>query len=822
MGGKVKGKHRLDKYYRLAKERGFRSRASYKLLQLDEKHKFLSSSRAVLDLCAAPGGWMQVAVEKAPVGSLVLGIDLVPIAPMRGAVAIQQDITRTECRSKIKQVMETHGAKAFDLVLHDGSPNVGGAWAQEAMTQNALVIDSVKLATEFLKPKGNFVTKVFRSRDYNAVQYCLGQLFEKVEVFKPPASRSASAETYLLGLKYKAPGKIDPRLLDYRYLFKEAAEPTKKVVDVLSTSKQKRNRDGYEDGESILRKVASAADFIWSETPLDVLGTVTSITFDDQASLPLKEHELTTEEIKILCDDLPVLGKNDFKSILKWRMQIRKALTPEKKESTIKEPDVGKKDEDNEDEDSKGDKQMNEMEDLLDRKKKHAKKLIAKRRAKDKTRKATGSQMDVIEDGYVDHELFSLSAIKGKKDLMAVDNDEDDNGNAHDSETEDPTERASDDSEDSDIDSDEERQRYTEQMEVMFDEAYDRYMEKKEGSAKQRKRARQAHAEKLEEGDRDEEMKFDYDSDMEEVKDEANPLMVPLDDGETQTQEEIANQWFSQEIFAEAVEEGDLGKYDSEDEALIKKQSKIPSKPAKSKQKAKASMLPDQSLPNSSKKEDDFEIVPTAATDSDSDSSSDDDDVHAKAEILACAKKMLRKKQREEMLDDAYNKYMFHDEGLPKWFLDDEKQHRQPMKPVTKEEINAMKAQFKVIDARPAKKVAEAKARKKRAAQKRLEKVRKKANLISDTADISDRSKDKMIDKLYKKAAEPRKPKKELVVSKKGVGVKVGKGQKRVDRRMKKDSRKRGAGKPGRNGKRPTGRSAQKGKPTGKRGTKPG
>lgn len=158
--GKVKGKHRLDKYYRLAKERGFRSRASYKLLQLDEKHKFLHSSRSVLDLCAAPGGWMQVAVEKVPVGSLVLGIDLVPIAAVRGAVAIQQDITRTECRSKIKQVMEKHGVKAFDLVLHDGSPNVGGAWAQEAMTQNALVIDSVKLATEFLKPKGNFVTKV--------------------------------------------------------------------------------------------------------------------------------------------------------------------------------------------------------------------------------------------------------------------------------------------------------------------------------------------------------------------------------------------------------------------------------------------------------------------------------------------------------------------------------------------------------------------------------------------------------------------------------------------------------------------------------------
>ncbi|KAL1202891.1 hypothetical protein V5N11_015145 [Cardamine amara subsp. amara] len=821
--GKVKGKHRLDKFYRLAKERGFRSRASYKLLQIDAKFSLLNSAHAVLDLCAAPGGWMQVAVEKVPVGSLVLGIDLVPIAPIRGCVTLQQDITRTECRSKIKQVMEQHGVKAFNLVLHDGSPNVGGAWAQEAVTQNALVIDSVKLATQFLAPKGNLITKVFRSRDYTSVQWCIKELFNNVEVFKPPASRSASAETYIVGLGYKAPGKIDPRILDYRDLFKETADPTRKVFDVLGKkTQQKRSREGYEDGESVLRKVVSAADFIWSEKPLEILGTVTSISFDDEASLPLKEHDLTTDEIKILCDDLPVLGKNDFKYILKWRMQLRKALTPEKKEITKKEPDVVEEDEENDD-----DKLLNELEELtntVDRKKKQAKKLLAKRRAKDKTRKATGPQMDILEDEYVDHDLFSLSAIKGKKDLMAVDNDEDDNGNADDSENEDRGEGASDDSKDSDMDSDEERQRYTEQMEEIFDETYKRYMEKKEGSAKQRKRARQAHAEKLEDGDGDEEMKLDYDSDLNEEKDEANPLVVPLDDGDVQTKEEISNQWFSQDIFAEAVEEGDLGKDGSEDKTPIEKKSKNLSKLDKSKQKeSKASVLSDQSLPKSSKKDEDFEVVPAPATDSDSDSSSDDD-VHTKAEILACAKKMLRKKQREEMLDDAYNKYMHDDEGLPKWFLDDEKQHRQPMKPITKEEVNAMKAQFREINARPAKKVAEAKARKKRAAQKRLEKVRKKANIISDTADIADRSKDKMIDKLYKKAAEPRKPKKELVVSKKGVGVKVGKGQKRVDRRMKSDARKRGGGKPGRNGQKPTGKKGEKGKrPAGKpRGRKPG
>lgn len=103
---------------------------------------------------------MQVCVERVPVGSLVVGVDLDPIRPVRGAVSLQEDITDPKCRAAVKRVMAENGCQAFDLVLHDGSPNVGGAWAKEATSQNALVIDSVKLATELLAPKGNFVTKV--------------------------------------------------------------------------------------------------------------------------------------------------------------------------------------------------------------------------------------------------------------------------------------------------------------------------------------------------------------------------------------------------------------------------------------------------------------------------------------------------------------------------------------------------------------------------------------------------------------------------------------------------------------------------------------
>ncbi|KAB5541453.1 hypothetical protein DKX38_014427 [Salix brachista] len=802
--GKVKGKHRLDKFYKLAKEHGYRSRASWKLIQLDTKFRFLHSSRAVLDLCAAPGGWMQVAVQRVPVGSLVLGIDLVKIAPLRGAVSIEQDITKPECKAKIKKIMGDNGVRAFDLVLHDGSPNIGGAWSQEAMTQNSLVIDSVRLATQFLAPKGTFVTKVFRSQDYSSVIYCLNQLFEKVEVDKPAASRSASAEIFVLGLRYKAPAKIDPRLLDVKHLFQGSVEPQRKVVDVLRGTKQKRHRDGYEDGESIIRKVSSAADFVWSDNPLEILGSVTSIAFDDEASLPLRDSALTTEEVKYLCDDLRVLGKQDFKHLLKWRMQIRKALSSSQKASPTIEKDG--KDEKEDDED---DRLLNEMEELtsaMERKKKREKKLLSKRRAKDKVRKATGGmQIDATADGYTDLELFSLSSIKGKKDLVAVDAADYDheNGGLRDGENEETDEDTQEHSP-SDVDSDEEHRRFDEQMEEILDQAYERFVIKREGSTKQRKRAKQAYAEQLLEGDGDI-VHSDYDSDKEMGDREANPLMVPFNDGEVPTEEEITRKWFDQDIFAKAAEDGDLEtavarnleKFESEDEMLVDGQEEeivTLKKPAK---KAAGS---DRTQPPSSMAENDFEIVPAPAMDSSDDSSSDeseDDDVDSKAEILACAKKMLRKKQREQMLDDAYNKYMFDDEGLPGWFVEEEKRHRQPIKPVTKEEMDAMRAQFKEINARPAKKVAEAKARKKRVATRKLEKVRKKANVISKQTEISDRSKGKLIEQLYKKAT-PKRPKKEYVVAKKGVTVKVGKGKVLVDRRMKKDAR--GMGKAGKGG----------------------
>lgn len=809
---KTTGKHRLDRFYHLAKEQGYRSRAAFKLLQLDSKYRFLSSARALLDLCAAPGGWMQVAYKHMPVGSLIAGVDLVPIRPIRGALTLQEDITTPKCKAAVRKLLKERGHTMFDVILHDGSPNVGGAWAKEATSQAALVLDSLKLATELLAPKGTFVTKVFRSQDYNSLLYAFKQLFDKVEVTKPVASRSTSAEIYVVCMQYRAPAKIDPRLLDIKHLFQDIAEPPK-VVDVLRGTKQKRHREGYEDGTTILRKECLASDFIWAEKPLELLGLITSMSFNDPVCTLIKEHQLTTDEVKLLCEDLRVLGKQEFKQLLKWRLSVRKALSEVECMSPAKGETAEALTKRDEDKDILN--EMEELKALMEAKKKREKKTLAKRRAKAKTRTATGMQVDVMEDGYAEGGLFSLASIKGKKDLEAVESAG--SSDEEDSETEflngSPSVKDSK-PDDSDLDSDMEKQRYDAELEEYLERAYQRYRKATDGSTKRRKRAKLTNAAKelwQEEEVPETISRAEEDLSGDEatkIDDVSNPLVMPLAVDDKPSREQLARQWFSQDVFAGFEEakienDGDHGKSKKDGSGASEKSFS---------NKKLANESVEAPISTKAAAQEDFEVVPVDM--SGSDSSSDDEvyDTDSKAEILAYAKKMLRKKSREDILDDGYNRYTFNDEGLPDWFVDDEKRHCQPIKPITKDEVEAMKAQFRSINTRPVKKVAEAKARKKRRALKKLEGVKQKVSAIADQPDISAHSKKKMMERLYKKAVTTNKPKKELVVAKKGMGTNVRKGKTIVDRRMKKDKRSHGAGKPGKKGMHASSKKQKKGK----------
>lgn len=219
-----------------------------------------------------------------PVGSLILGVDLAPIKPIRGVKTFVGDITTQKCRMQIRK--EANGA-LMDVVLHDGAPNVGGAWASEAYSQVWLVLEALRLATDVLSPNGIFVTKVFRSKDYSALLYALNQLFNKVEATKPAASRNASAEIFVVCRGYKAPSKIDPRLLDPKFLFNDVQEmPQNAGPDALLKAKvkQRRFREGYEEGLSTTHKPASAALFVTSINPVEELGKYTTLTLDGPAA----------------------------------------------------------------------------------------------------------------------------------------------------------------------------------------------------------------------------------------------------------------------------------------------------------------------------------------------------------------------------------------------------------------------------------------------------------------------------------------------------------------------------------------------------------
>ena len=190
-----------DPYVQAAKARGFRSRAAFKLLELDEKFHLLKPGARVVDLGAAPGGWTQLAVQKAGERGRVVALDVLPMDAVAGAIVLQGDFQDPEAEKRVEQAL---GGQA-DLVLTDMAPNTTGHAATDHLRIMALAELALHFAQRVLAPGGGFVAKVFQGgaeRDFLAA---LKRDFATVRHAKPPASRKDSAELYVVATGFRGP-----------------------------------------------------------------------------------------------------------------------------------------------------------------------------------------------------------------------------------------------------------------------------------------------------------------------------------------------------------------------------------------------------------------------------------------------------------------------------------------------------------------------------------------------------------------------------------------------------------------------------------------
>jgi 23S rRNA (uridine2552-2'-O)-methyltransferase len=187
-----------DPYVKKAKAEGYRSRAAYKLIELDEKYRFLKGAKAVVDLGIAPGGWSQVVRKQCPEAAAV-GIDFLPVDPLDGVTILQMDFTDEEAEAKLKEAL---GGPA-DLVLSDMAANTVGHPQTDHLRTMGLVELGLEFAKDVLKPGGAYVAKVLAGGTDSQLLAELKRHFATVKHAKPPASRKDSSEWYVVAQGFK-------------------------------------------------------------------------------------------------------------------------------------------------------------------------------------------------------------------------------------------------------------------------------------------------------------------------------------------------------------------------------------------------------------------------------------------------------------------------------------------------------------------------------------------------------------------------------------------------------------------------------------------
>lgn len=767
-----------------------------------------------------------------PQGSLILGCDLAPIKPIPRVITFQSDITTDKCRATIRQHFKTWKC---DTVLHDGAPNVGTAWVQDSFNQAELALQAMKLATEFLVEGGTFVTKVFRSKDYNSLLWVLNQLFTKVEATKPPSSRNVSAEIFVVCRGYKAPKKIDPRFLDPRSVFAELAGATpNNEAKVYNPEVKKRKRDGYEEGDYILYKEITASEFIQTADPIAILGQYNKLTFKQQADgdvtlAAIDKLPETTPEIRNCCADLKTLGRKDFKLLLKWRLKLRAifgfaAKTDEAEpEATEEVAEVEPMDE-----------ELRMQEEIQAMKDKEGTKRKRERRRENekKQREIVRMQLNMVapmdigmeESGPIgEGSMFSLKKIDRSDALRRLNKGKMIATQAEKKEKEKDSGLGSSGETDDEVDSD------GDALEGELDSMYNNYQERKsEADAKYRaKKARQEYkdrdeeweglsADEKEDDSSDLEEEDDSDSDEDEEDLVPNGLIKDLDNttGENGLSRK-ATAFFNQDLFKGIV---DALPKPTDAEKNMGTKDILPVREKSQKNKESTSLDSDSEVDDKSGL---FEMVKGTKDESDDwykdekrgdgrpgmlpvttrnrhklTESLDIDIITAEAMTLA-HQLATGQKTTHDAIDDGFNKRAFRDrDGLPDWFIDDEGKHDKPHKPISKAAAKAIQEKMRAYNARPIKKVREAKARKKFKAAQKFEKLKKKSDMLAADEGMTEKEKSDSIARLLSRASKNKKPAPAKLVVARGVhrGVKGRpqgiKGRYRiVDPRMKKELR---------------------------------
>jgi len=198
--------HLNDPYVKLAQQRGYRSRAAFKLIEIDEQDRLIRRGMSIVDLGSAPGSWSQVVREKlvGPGGALegrIVAIDLLPMAPIAGVEFLEGDFREDTVLAQLDAMMGR--APSLDLVLSDLAPNLSGIASADAARMGHLAELALEFAVHHLKSDGALLIKCFHGSGYSQVVEAFKRTFVTVAPRKPKASRDKSAETYLLGRSLK-------------------------------------------------------------------------------------------------------------------------------------------------------------------------------------------------------------------------------------------------------------------------------------------------------------------------------------------------------------------------------------------------------------------------------------------------------------------------------------------------------------------------------------------------------------------------------------------------------------------------------------------